>query len=257
MKKRKTVYLLGIPIVLVIGWFAGWLSNKNVWLSYSPEIKYGTWDIVYYVAAIFTSIGTLGAVFVALFKEKIMRLLNRPKIQLSMKDEKCYEEEVDTEQQNPVASRYIGFLEVVNKGNVTATGCEICIESVQYSKSRDKKMKEISEMESKRKLYWDAAKVDIPVDIPKQVWLFKIDQPNAYGTPSASGVNHTSQSHLQINGLKLKDNKSEKGIWEITYYIRNNEVDHSRFKLTIEWTGEWKTRKTEMIDVLKAKFDII
>lgn len=257
MKRNKTFYVIGILFILVLGWFLGWLSNKNLWLAYNPEIKYGIWEIIYYIAAIISAFGTVGAVFVALFKEKIVRLFTCPNIVLTMKDEKCFSEDVDSEQQNPTSSQYLGILNVNNQGNIVATGCEVFIEKVQYARTREKRLKDITDAESKRKLTWEASKVDVPVNIPKQVMLFKIDKPNAYGTPSASNNPQGVQCHLQLNGMKLRDNMSEKGVWEITYYISNLETGHSRFRLTIDWNGEWKTRKTEMADVLKVKFDTL
>ena len=228
-----------------------------MWVSYDPDTKYGAWEIIYYLSAIITAFGTVGAVFVALFKERLVRLFSCPNLELSMKDDKCFSEDVDSEQQNPTSSQYLGILNVNNKGNIVATGCDVFIEKVQYAKTKDKRMKDITDAESKRRLTWESGRVDVPVNIPKQVLLFKIDQANAYGTPSSSGNQKGVQCHLQLNGMKLRDNMSEKGVWEITYYINNFETGHTRFRLTIDWNGEWKTRKTEMADVLKVKFETL
>jgi len=256
MKKNRTIYIICILILLGIGWFIGWMSS-SVWLSYNRKVQYGMLEIVYYIATIITAFSTLGAVIVALFKERLVRLFSYPALKLSMKEDKCFSEDVDSEQQNPVSSQYLGILNVENNGNIIATGCEVFIEKVQYAKARDKRMRDITDAESKRKLMWEAAKVDVPVNISKQIMLFKINNPNAYGTPSAPDSKVCVQSHLQLNGMKLRDNMSGKGVWEITYYINNYETGHLRFRLTIDWNGEWKTRKTEMADVLKVKFDTL
>lgn len=257
MKHNRTLYIISVILLLGVGWITGWLCNKNMWISYKPNVKYGVWEIIYYIASIITAFGTIGAVFVALFKEKLIRLFSYPNLTLSMKDDKCFSEDVDSEQQNPTSSQYIGLLNIDNKGNTVATGCDVYIERIQYAKTRDKRLKDITDVESKRRLTWESGKVDIPVNIPKQVLLFKIDKPNAYGPPSATGVQQGVKCHLQLNGMKLRDNMSEKGIWEITYYINNNETGHRRFRISIDWNGEWKTRKTEMADVLKVKFEAL
>lgn len=252
MKNNKFLIAL-IIFTLIIGWFIGFICHKNMWIAYSPEIKYGVWDIIYYFSAIISAFGTLGAVVVALFKEKIIRMFSRPEISLQLEDN-SFSEEVDTEQQIPVSNQYYGKLIVKNNGNVMATGCEIFIEEVKYAKSKEKNLRDITDANTKKKLDWGADKVDIPISIPKQIILFTIDTPNTYGTPNSSELSNCS---LNLNGMKLKDNHSKKGYWEICYYISNTETDHKRFKLTIEWTGEWKTRKTEMLECLKTNFEVL
>ncbi len=254
MKKCKTPIIL-LVIVLLLGWILGWISNKNLWIAYSPNKEYGSWEIIYYLAAILTAFGTIGAVFVALFKDRIVRLFSSPDLVLEMNDEQCFCEDVDSEQQNPTSSLYQGILNVTNKGNVLASGCEVYIAKVQYAKSKDKTYKDITDTESNHRLVWESNKVDLPINIPKQIELFKIEKPNSYGTPSSNS--QYTKPHLQLNGIKLKDHNSEKGVWKISYYINNNETGHSQFKLTIEWNGEWKARKTEMAEVLKVNFQII
>lgn len=257
MKQNRGFYIISIFLLLAVGWFLGWLSDKRMWLSYEPGVKYGAWEILYFIAAIITAFGTLGAVFVALFQERIKRLLSHPTLSLSMKDDKCFSEDVDSEQQNPASSQYTGILNVDNKGNVVAKGCDVYIEKVMYAKTRDKRMKDITDTESKRRLQWEAGKVDIPVNIPKPLLLFKIAQPNTYGTPTVQADIQEPKCNLFINGMKLRDNNSEKGYWEITYYISDIETAYKRFKLMIDWNGEWKARKTEMADVLKVKFEVL
>lgn len=133
MKKNKILIILLI-LVLLLGWFLGWISNKNSWIAYSAEIKFGVWEIIYYIAAVITAFGTLGAVFVALFKDKIIRLFSRPDLVLEMNDDNCFCEDVDSEQQNPSSSKYQSLLNITNKGNVVAPGCEVYIASVRYKK---------------------------------------------------------------------------------------------------------------------------
>ena len=76
----------------------------------------------------------MGAVFVALFKDKIIRLFSRPDLVLEMNDDNCFCEDVDSEQQNPSSSKYQSLLNITNKGNVVAPGCEVYIASVRYKK---------------------------------------------------------------------------------------------------------------------------
>ena len=94
--------------------------------------------------------------------------------------------------------------------------------------------------------------VDIPIGIPSKIRLFEIVNPNSVGTPGKEVV---ANPKISFNSLDLKKNCLEKGCWEIEYYISCKNGNASKFVLNVEWTGEFKSRATDMAEVLKVQIE--
>lgn len=101
-------------------------------------------------------------------------------------------------------------------------------------------------------MQWTSSGVDVPIGIPSKIRLFEVINPNSIGTP---GENSSEKPRILFNGLELKNNQSEKGYWIIEYYIscRNGKV--SKFSLNVEWNGEFKSRTTDMEEVLNVEIN--
>lgn len=245
----KTVCKYGIVCLMsiIIGFAIGFLWQKNAWMNLDNARKSNTWEIIYYIFSIIGSLGTVGAVIVALGKEAILRHLYHPQLDIEFAEEFGISEDIDTEQQTPKTETYDCELKITNNGSVAAKTCEVIIEQVGYSDKKGRSLRYMKDYQSKTsKLVWESSKVEIPKGISKELRLFNIASPGSLGTPGEE----STTCHLELNGFKLKDNKSSKGYWEISYYIVYDNGEHNHFKLTIEWNGEWKSRKTEMKDVL-------
>lgn len=180
-----------------------------------------------------------------------MNFLHHPDLSFSLTDTDGFVEEIDSSQQNPQAEKYNCVLRITNKGTVAASSCFVCIEDISYADSKGRTLHKMKDYQSKMKLWWEDTYVEIPKGLSKEIRLFNIESVSGVGTPVAN----SSSCHLELNGFKLKDTKSKKGYWEICYYIGYNNGEHKHFKLLVEWNGDWKTRKTEMKDVLRIKLE--
>lgn len=201
---------------------------------------------------IVVAIASFLAVIVALFKESILSLLNHPNLAIQLLDDGIIEN-IDREQQYPKTESYVCLLEINNKGNKVAEGTEIVVEEVQYSKRSKNDLQPIRGYRGKKKLFWDSVAVELPTFIPKEIELFNIVCPNNYGTPDVPTTDNIEKLRIKFNGLDLNLNQTEKGFWQIKYYIRYKGGKSVRFSLLVEWDGTWKSRKMEMKDVLKVK----
>lgn len=241
--------------IFFCGLFVGIICQKNLWRLVDPSIRIGSWQLVEIAVVGLGSIATCAAVIVALAKERIMRFFAHPSISVMMHDPEGFEEHVDTEQINPSSEMYYCLLDIINKGNATANNCEIRIDKILFAESRDKQLKTIDDgnIANSGKVPWEGEeRVTLFQSIPIKVLLFKIIPPNNSGTPDNNGDNKEKAKFL-LSGYELKDKYSHKGYWEISYYIAYDSGDHHRFKITIEWDGEWKTRQKEMKEVLQVK----
>jgi len=55
--------------------------------------------------------------------------------------------------------------------------------------------------------------------------------------------------------VNLKTRNQRKAFGEIDYFVSCKNGDVSKFVAKIEWNGEFKSRATDMIDVLKVQIE--
>jgi len=238
-------------LIFAMGYGVGLLSPHAIWyIKVDMNKTCGLGEYIYYIFSVFGVIGTFLAVFVALFKESILRFFHCPKCEISLLDEGVTEN-IDREQQNPQADSYDCILKIDNVGNDTALSCEVFINKVLFAKKAEQEKRPLRNFQGKKKLYWDAAFLDIPPRISKEVRLLSIFSPNNFGTPSVA--EKKNGLYLDLNGFQLDIKNAQKGIWEIEYYLSYKNGDFQYFTIEVVWDGSWKDRKTEMTDVLKIK----
>ena len=230
--------LSGIIVVLVL-------------LCTTPKLSYGNdettdpWQACYYVFTIIGSIGTLSAVIVALYKEELMRWINRPDLDFDFIGNKLTVNNESMVGQAP--DSYDCSINISNQGTTTALGCRMFVQSIKYNKNRNKdRLKPLTTVQNKKQLIWTSGSVDIPVDIPSEILLFQILNPNQIGTPQGGNTNFSPK--IVFNGYQLGNDKSGKGLWEIEYYITMRSGNTSKFILTIDWDGTWSDNEEDMLD---------
>lgn len=257
MNKRKLVkrgiFFACILFLLLI--IAG-IVTIVVLLSTTPKLSHGNaestdpWRAGYYVFAIIGSVATLAAVIVALYKEEFMRWINSPDLEFSLIGNGLVAN--NDSQVGVTPDNYECSIRITNKGTSIATGCKVFIHALKYNKNRNKeRLKPDNKVKNKKQLFWTSANVDIPVDIPSDIMLFQILNPNKIGTPQVG--NATQNPKIVLNGCQLAKDKSEKGMWEIEYYISMKSGNVCKFLLTIDWDGSWCDNEDDMLDKVKIE----
>lgn len=249
LKWLKPIFLVLAGILIGSGGLVLWFCFSNTKIKTDNE--YDPWLISYYLFQIIGAIGTVMAVVVALSKEAIMKWLYSPSLEISLVDNGVTENIPET-LKVPVATSFECLACVDNKGSLAALGCRVYVSDIKHGKSKAN-VKSIKNFKSKQ-LMWTSSGVDVPIGIPSKIKLFEIINPNSIGTP---GENTTESPRILFNGLELKNYQSEKGCWIIEYYIscRNGKV--SKFSLIVEWNGEFKSRTTDMEEVLNVEINRI
>lgn len=241
-----------------IGWFllGGFCGCGSIILWYclsgtnlKAQASYDPWDIAVKIFQIIGSIGTALAVIVALTKEAIMKWLYSSSLTISLTDNGITEN-ISEDQRVPEANSFECLANIDNKGSLAALGCKVYVSDVRYGKSKTN-IKSIKNSGGKQ-LRWTSPMVDIPIGIPSKIRLFEIVNPNSVGTPENKEV---ANPKISFNGLELKNHYLEKGCWAIEYYISCKNGNVSKFVLNVEWTGEFKSRATDMAEVLKVQIE--
>lgn len=243
--KPITLFALGVFCggSAIILWYC--FSGTN----FKSQDFYDPWDVAVNFFQIIGAIGTILAVIVALAKESIMKWLYTPLLTASLIDDGITEN-IPENQRVPEANSFECFACINNKGSLAALGCKVYISDVKYGKSKTA-IKSIKSSKNNQ-LRWTSQQVDIPIGIPNKIRLFEIVNPNSVGTPVKAA---TTIPKISFNGLELKKYHSEKGYWAIEYYISCKNGNVSKFVLTVDWNGEFKSRATDMAEVLKVQIE--
>lgn len=257
MNKRKLVKrgILTACVLFLLLILAGIVAIV-VLLFTTPKLAHGNtettdpWQACYYVFTIIGSIGTLAAVVVALYKEELMRWLNSPDLEYALIEGGLVAN--NDSQVGAVPDNYECSVRISNKGTTIATGCKAYVHSLKFNKNRNhERLKPDNKVQNKKQLMWTSSNVDIPVDIPSDIMLFQILNPNKIGTPQSGNANQNPK--IELNGYQLTKDKSEKGLWEIEYYITMKSGNVSKFLLTVDWDGSWSDNEEDMLDKVKIE----
>ncbi len=197
------------------------------------------------------ALGTVLAVIVALAKESIMRWLYSPRLEVFPVDNGLMEILNDSVRV-PEATSYECHITIENTGSMVALGCRVYISDIKYSKSAKKECKTIKNVKNKQ-LLWMSNGVDIPVGISNRIKLFEVINPDLQGTPQTDSNNHPPQ--IKFNGCSLGSKYSQGGYWFIDYYVSCKNGKVMKFCMSIEWNGEFKSRATDMSEVLKIQIE--
>ncbi|WP_445404063.1 hypothetical protein [Acinetobacter vivianii] len=192
---------------------------------------------------VISSIITVFAMLVALFKEDIRGVFVRPKLTIS-KENKLKELTQKTEN-NIEAIDYFYKIFIQNVGNIPAKEVEIYLNSLTCKKSASQYHEEI-EVDGVP-LTWlnsDSKQIMIPRNSKKSLTLFKILPPNEVSTPDQSS------SILNKPKLKIGTNEycvdNELSDWVMSFAIYSDNAKPISIQLKIKWNGKWESRLTEM-----------
>ncbi len=92
----------------------------------------------------------------------------------------------------------------------------------------------------------------IPSKGHRVVELFKMLQPGDMNEPNS---NNKTPPHYVFAGVG--EEESMPGTWEIRYCIFCKNGNVSRFKITVLWLGEWKSRLKEMSSIVEVNAEML
>ena len=204
-------------------------------------------EYIYYLSQILGVMATFLAVFVALFGNELRSLLFRPKCRVSLSKDGFDENLGDTSSSTSPQARYYDCkLYVVNTGSKEISNCELIVSEVSYLSDHQQKKEKKLLTNGHQSLYWvsrDKKKIHLIVGEQRDVCLFRIYPSSTMQTPDGG---EESPLRLSISGYNLDEKYSQKGIWIVKYKLQDNERIIRRFSVTVEWTGKWFDRISEM-----------
>lgn len=207
----------------------------------------------------FSSLLTLCALIVALFKDEIRLLWHYTKLVIEPKESDfLVETTINTNTDIGIrAKHYEVILFVTNKGSLTAKDCKISLAELTFSNSQQTE-----------------SEIDVSL-APEIIWLGK-------NSNNTSIVSHGGKAQISIlkivpktEGVSTKEEKGDQskpnqlfisGIdvssdkrvvdgckWIATFLIFSDNSKPLKYKIEIMWNGEWHNRKSEMMNCFKVK----
>ena len=235
-------------VVSIIGaYFIGNIVPIKIFalnVDWHKQISAGAGDLYNYCVNTIQAIGTVGAIIVALFSDNIKNYFRKPKLDISLHSNDLIEE-LDNCNGARKAKRYHNSVDIFNKGNINAENCEIYIDSILF---RGLGMQNSIELlQSEQLLYWSGNEkrnnTYIPVQGKKSFQIYEIFPPEEQGTPEGNTSKVPPQ--LFIGSYKVPDEYCG-GKWEIIVCLYSPSIKPQKFKVVIEWDGNWEDRQMEM-----------
>tara|TARA_R110000851_G_scaffold310283_2_gene470014 strand:+ start:10617 stop:11399 length:783 start_codon:yes stop_codon:yes gene_type:complete len=204
-------------------------------------------EVIKVLVSIISAFLTFSAVTVALFKEKILALFNKPKLNIEMPSDKPNREiiadKIQIEKDDIIeATKHISRLIIKNKGNTVATDVGISLEKLEYRELNANNIS-LPYEPSGEPLQWNnnQDKVNIMPKGEKLINIVEIFAPKLTSTPD--GKSEVEQdAELIIGNFRDCDKLTKAGVWTATFVLHAQNHKHITFIVTIEWQGKWKGR---------------
>lgn len=200
------------------------------------------------------ALASFATVIVALFKESMLRSLHKAKFTINYSKSELLPQNRENGTSLELLS-YQYFLGIENCGGEPAIDCMIEPYNIMYKKSSDKKFVSINKKVDFSNFLWKSEIRDIPVNFTRTVKLFDIKRPMIYGTPDDN--KNISRSDLSFAGCKIYSMQDRKGIWQIDYILNCQNGSQLKFRLTLEWDGDFKTTREEMDNCVQIKINTL
>ena len=131
MSKKQA--LITVSIIAVFAYFIGnFMPMKALVPNIDWDKKISSGELFYYSICFIQAVGTVAAVFIALFSDNIKGYFRKPVLSINLHNNELIEELDNNGEKNRRAKRYHNSIDIWNKGNINAENCEICIDSILF-----------------------------------------------------------------------------------------------------------------------------
>jgi hypothetical protein len=240
------------PLLIAVGYFIGSLSPLKYLQFDYDNTSVSRVEIIKIWISIVAAILTFCAVTVALFKEKILGIFNKPKLMVELPSDKPNKEVISDKMQvnkneTVEAIKHISRLVIKNNGNTVATDVAITLEKLDYKELNANDI--VLQYEPPGvSLQWNNKqdKVNIMPKGEKLINIIEIFAPKITSTPD--GKAEVDQGAELIVGDYIDCDKRRKaGVWTATFVLHAQNHKHMTFTVSIEWQGKWHGRLADFV----------
>lgn len=235
---------------VLVGVFAGLsvpycLFTDEAPTPFLPCCHHVFWD---WALRVLQVIGTLLAVFVALFKEDWVARRFKPNLQID-KENCCLYDKVVAGKIN----RYDAKILLSNVGRGKANNLKVIIQRIEYRHSRDRQNFQTVVNEPFTLLFDNGSEqISLPTDDEISVeWLSILQTP----TPNSVGgsVPPVPPLVLTIGRTSIQPNNHD-GVLDVVFVVKCDELKPQKYVARIEWDGTWSDNKEAMQEVFSYEW---
>lgn len=250
MKKKKwiigsiaTLVVLPMLIVIILIWCFGVKPNNT-------DIPL----LIYYSGTVLGSFATFYTVVYALFSWKIRNYLYSEEIEVGIDDDNFKEDVINEDATSVTVEKYHCDLLLKNIGRKPIKRCELRITEIIHRTNKTGKQHNLmpKELSYLKVPICGEAKNSLLEQQSLSTSILSIIPETTIGTPTS---NEKTPLHLEIIGHNLNQQYDHSGIWNIKYVLQTSDKILKKFEVTLEWTGLWRGRLTEMKNEITIKLN--
>lgn len=194
------------------------------------------------------ALASFSAVLVALFKESILRFIHGPRFEIIEPAEGVSLKEVTKDHNTKEVISLYYDVGVKNAGGGVATDCTIEPCEIKYRANQGNNFHSKKRNTAFSEITWKSENKDLSSGVTREVRLFEIKPPSKSEYPNGEGAQERCK--LSIWGCRITGIEIRKGEWEITYFIASKNGVQKKFRLNINWNGEFCSNTNDISDCI-------
>lgn len=235
MRIRIRYFLLCILAALAFGYIVGWLWAPDSILYQIGDTPVGKGEHLSIFIALASSIFTLAAVIVALFKDEIVGNFKSVQVKAEPMCNTIEEYLIENIEGEPLVSKYYNQIIFTNSGNINALDCELLVERISFKGLGDVHPQTIN-----------VSKKKVALGGQEKTYI-----PKNGGSRESSLIDITVSEDPNGNKktqLLIAENQvpSKAGTWTIEYCLNMSNATIQHYSFELFWDGHWHDVKSRM-----------
>lgn len=242
---RKTIIIISTCLLIALVVFVGWVFYTLAKATTSLQMANvrDRWEIWYFVFSIVGALATVAAVYVAIFKEEILHLLNSP--QLNVKSfEKVKISPVKNTQGQVTSYQY--NLEIENSGTDQASDLTVSYVDFRYDTKRLRKNFDVVDVSMLNNVLESCS---LSANDVLRVPLFNVINPGTVKDPRGENVN----ASISFKNVSVEEKATNMAVFQIKYRIRAAGVNDIFVVCEVDWSGVWSEDGEQMQNNITVK----
>lgn len=248
----KIFYICLVIATLILGYFLGLYFSSDY---LKPEIinnQINLNDFYTRLIGVISSIITLCAVLVALFKEDLRKIWENVSLEVKTVNKLVENLDKDSSDNDVKVSSYLNKIIITNKGKLSAKNCILNLKELSFQGKDDPKEQNIPIDHLGNLLGTTDNDLIIHSLGSKEIKIIEILSPGSQIISSNSRFEPQLTPMLSFGNFR-NPSTYLKGIWIAKFLLLSENAKPVEIEIYLNWNGEWHNRITEMDKIITIK----